>query len=77
MVRDSFYLAWRRTSFRVGRKHEQQHLDAMSFVSLEVDDFELLQTIFPFRQHGVIGEETDSVELHRRPVCDKFFPVFL
>ena len=31
----------------------------MTFVGLEVDDFELLQAIFPLRQHGVIGKQTD------------------
>ena len=47
----------------------------MTFVSLEVDDFELLQAVFPLRQHGVIGEETDAFDLHCRAVCDKLFPV--
>ena len=31
----------------------------MTFVGFEVEHFELFQTVFPFRQHSVIGEEAD------------------
>ena len=47
----------------------------MTLVGFEVDDFELLQTIFPLGQHGVIGKQIDAFNFHCRPVGDKFFPV--
>ena len=51
--------------------------NAMRFVRLEVKDLNLLQTVFPFREHCVIGEQIDAVDLHGRPVSHEFLPVFL
>ena len=47
----------------------------MPLVGFEVDDFDLLQAVFPLGQHRVIGKHVDSFDLYRGPVSDKLFPV--
>src|SRR5712671_1496689 len=50
-------------------------LYAMAFVRFEVDDLDLLQAVFPFRQDGMILEQIDSVDLDGGPVSYELFPV--
>ena len=52
-------------------------LNAMALVGLEVDDFDLLQAVFPFRQHRVVSKKIDCINFHQRTMRDKFFPVLL
>ena len=47
----------------------------MSRVVFQIDDFDLLQTIFPFRSHHVIRKQFNIFNLHGRPVRDKLLPV--
>src|SRR5258707_13350067 len=50
-------------------------LYAMAFVRFEVDDLDLLQAVFPFRQDGMILEQIDSVDIDSGPVSYELFPV--
>ena len=48
----------------------------MRLVSLEIENFQSLQTTLPFGENQVVGERIDTFDLHGRAVRDQLFPVF-
>src|SRR6266436_882945 len=47
----------------------------VTFVRFEIDDLDLLQTVFPFRKDRVILEQIHTFDLDRGPVSYKLLPI--